>query len=54
MEENDSLIQDNSGGSKFCDATDKEDRINFVRKVYSILGLQLLLTACITLVPLLN
>lgn len=34
--------------SKFYDG---EDRLNFVRKVYSILGVQIFITALITLIP---
>lgn len=37
------------GYSKF---TDQEDRSNFVRKVYAILGIQLAITAGITAIPL--
>lgn len=33
---------------------DGEDRLNFVRKVYSILGVQILITALITLIPMTN
>lgn len=40
---------DGGGYSKFYD---QGDRNNFVRKVYSILGFQLLITACITAIPL--
>ena len=39
------------GFSKFYD---KEDRTNFVRKVYAILGIQLLITSAITMIPLYN
>ncbi len=37
--------------SKFHDA---EDRLNFVRKVYSILGVQITITTLITLIPVTN
>ena len=37
--------------SKFYDG---QDRLNFVRKVYSILGIQILITSLITLIPMTN
>ena len=37
------------GVSKFYD---QEDRMNFVKKVYGILGIQLLITTAICLIPL--
>ena len=35
-----------------CKFHDTEDRLNFVRKVYSIVGAQLILTTAVTAVPL--
>ena len=47
--DSDGLLQD--GGCKFDHLTDRDDRINFVKKVYSILGAQLLFTAIMTIIP---
>lgn len=50
-------MTDNSGllgynaDTKFYDA---QDRLNFVRKVYGILGVQILITSLITLIPVTN
>lgn len=38
-------------GGKFYDG---EDRLNFVRKVYSILGVQILITSLVTMIPLMS
>jgi protein lifeguard len=43
------LLHQNDGYEKFCN---REDRLNFVKKVYSILAAQLLFTAGVILIPL--
>jgi FtsH-binding integral membrane protein len=45
------LLTNNDFSDKFGA---REDRMNFVRKVYAILGIQLLFTACIVCIPLFN
>ena len=37
-----------------CKFQDKEDRMNFVKKVYGILGVQISITAIGVLIPVLN
>jgi len=49
--ENESLLHENNPLEKFCE---REDRMNFVRKVYAIMGVQLLFTAGIVAIPLTN
>jgi FtsH-binding integral membrane protein len=45
------LLHENNPLEKFCE---REDRMNFVRKVYAIMGVQLLFTAGIVAIPLTN
>ena len=42
------------GRNADCKFHDQEDRLNFVRKVYSIVGVQLIITTLVTLVPILD
>jgi FtsH-binding integral membrane protein len=40
---------ENANNSK--EFENKEDRLNFIRKVFGILGTQIILTACLTIIP---
>jgi FtsH-binding integral membrane protein len=51
--ENNGLL-DSHIGCKFDEATEREDRLNFCKKVYSILGVQLLITAFMCIIPMTN
>lgn len=50
MDSDSGLLERNDYGTKW----DAEDRLNFVRKVYSIVGFQILLTSLVTLIPMLS
>jgi FtsH-binding integral membrane protein len=51
MFEPDNEEQAFSLGDSHKDFDNKQDRLGFIRKVYSILGTQILLTACLTIIP---